>query len=303
MESPVLISDSLSCLTGAANLAYANRTALKGVGGFGRSEIRGAGYAPSAVYGFFYALLVMVAYWEAVRLAGSTIQSTNPVRCRPEFGRSDGSQFEYYRGAIMNTHTQVAPIALTISNISIRQDSEGRYCLNDLYKASGSNPKHKPSNWLRTQQTQDIITELEKDEAGIPASNVLTAHIRAVKKSEGRYGATYVTKELVYAYAMWISASFSLKVIRAYDALQSQAKEPPKPSIETFQVKILTIFTRGDEPSQHIVPYDSCVVSGSDLRQVVTFLNEFVPIELMPEILEAVSQRMARHFKSMAVKV
>jgi hypothetical protein len=98
---------------------------------------------------------------------------------------------------IMNT--------LTISNTPINQDAEGRYCLNDLHKASGNHQKHRPKYWLENQQTKDLISEIEK--GGIPPI-----------ESRQNTG-TYVVKELVYAYAMWISPAFSLKVIRAYDAM------------------------------------------------------------------------------------
>lgn len=112
---------------------------------------------------------------------------------------------------------------IIISNISIHQDAEGRYSLNDLHAASGKSDKDKPANWLRAEKTIELIEEIlnaqirafKNDDVlkvGIPTFN-------PVDSKKGRYGGTYVCKELVYSYAMWISAAFALKVIRAYDAL------------------------------------------------------------------------------------
>lgn len=105
-----------------------------------------------------------------------------------------------------STNTQVQTLA--IANITIKQDAEGRYCLNDLHKAAGGANKNKPSMWLGNAQVLELAAEVEK--AGIPAIT-----------SKQRVG-TYVCKELVYAYAMWISPSFHLEVIRAYDRLATQ---------------------------------------------------------------------------------
>lgn len=51
---------------------------------------------------------------------------------------------------------------IIISDISIRQDSEGRYSINDLHKASGSEQKDKPVHWLALQKTTDLIETIEK---------------------------------------------------------------------------------------------------------------------------------------------
>lgn len=99
--------------------------------------------------------------------------------------------------------------ALIIASTRIRQDAEGRYHLNDLHAAAGGVPHHRPSKWLATKQAQALVAEFE-----------LEARVRASNSVRGRgITATYVVKELVYAYAMWISPAFNLKVIRAYDAI------------------------------------------------------------------------------------
>lgn len=100
--------------------------------------------------------------------------------------------------------------ALTIFDVDVRRDADGRFCLNDLHRASGGEKKHGASYWLANQQTKDLIALLET--TGIPVVSV-----------EGRKGGTFVAKQLVYAYAMWVSPDFNLQVIDAYDALATGA--------------------------------------------------------------------------------
>lgn len=114
---------------------------------------------------------------------------------------------------------------MKIDNLKIRTDEEGRFCLNDLHKAAGNEKRHSPSYWLNNQQTKELIDELET--TGIP---VVTAG--------GRKGGTYVCKELVYAYAMWISAAFHLKVIRAYDALINNQVELAQQQVQRERARL-----------------------------------------------------------------
>jgi hypothetical protein len=102
---------------------------------------------------------------------------------------------------------------VSVANIQIGQ-FDNLYSLNDLHRAAGGLEKHKPANWLRNQQTADLIAELEK------------AQIRAIQKKQ-KLG-TFVCKELVVHYGMWISPTFSLKVIRAFLDTQEEASANPK---------------------------------------------------------------------------
>lgn len=99
---------------------------------------------------------------------------------------------------------------IQISNVTIRQTENQLYNLNDLHKASGGQDAQRPTFWLRNQQTQELIAEIEA-QGGI-----------AVTTSQGgKNRGTFVCKELVYAYATWISAKFFLLVIRTFDAVVS----------------------------------------------------------------------------------
>lgn len=101
--------------------------------------------------------------------------------------------------------------AISICNTSIRQFNS-LYSLNDLHQASGGQDKHSPRRWLQNQQTIDLANECEKD--GKPS----------ILKKQG-FG-TFVCKELVIHYAMWISPSFSLQVIRCFLDTVSGSLQP-----------------------------------------------------------------------------
>lgn len=130
---------------------------------------------------------------------------------------------------------------LVIGEFAIRQDDEGRYSLADLHKASGNLAKHKPSNFLRVEQTQELIKEIEQcSDISLCENNHFSNMRSAVKViNGGNNRGTYAVKEMVYAYAMWISAKFHLMVIRAYDAMVMQWKINNRKSISPEQQALL----------------------------------------------------------------
>ena len=109
--------------------------------------------------------------------------------------------------------------ALTVGNIAVRQHA-GLFCLNDLHRAAGSEKRHQPSDFIRIDQTQALIEELK-------AENLPTVETVIGK---GKAQGTYACRELVIAYAAWISAAFHLKVIRVFLAVTA-----PQPAPYTVQ--------------------------------------------------------------------
>lgn len=128
------------------------------------------------------------------------------------------------------------PMSLSIGSCTIRQDANSRFCLNDLHQAAGGEDRHQPAFWLRSDQTKALIEEIRKplivsdlQKSGTDRINDLEPVVisKGFKAKQG----TFVVRELVYGYAMWISPRFHLQVIRAFDALHRAPAAPlPLPS-------------------------------------------------------------------------
>ncbi|AXD42981.1 KilA-N domain-containing protein [Salmonella enterica] len=103
---------------------------------------------------------------------------------------------------------------MVIEGIEVRRDVQGRYCLNDLHRAAGGEDRHKPSNFMRMDSTRELCAEIDR------CSDVSIGCIETIRGGNGQ--GTYVSREVVFAYAMWISPAFHLKVIRTFDAVVNQ---------------------------------------------------------------------------------
>lgn len=119
---------------------------------------------------------------------------------------------------------------LMIADVQIRTDDAGRFSLNDLHKAAGAEERHQPAFFFRRPEANELVEEISNS---APAQNC-----EPVAAAAGRYGGSYAVKEIVYAYAMWISPKFHLEVIRTFDAVAvgklapaTRKARPPKPPV------------------------------------------------------------------------
>lgn len=137
---------------------------------------------------------------------------------------------------------------MVIDGIEVRRDAYGRYSLNDLHRAavaSGANARTKePGKFLSSQQITELVQELiDTQNLGVGSFNETTQNLgsKPVSKIEGRNGGTYVCKELVYAYAMWISPSFHLKVIRTFDMVTSTPEKLSGQAADKMQAGVILL--------------------------------------------------------------
>lgn len=98
--------------------------------------------------------------------------------------------------------SQTLPI---IAGVEIPVDSEGRYNLNALHKASGEGQHKAPAQWTRSKQAQEFVSAVEKQTMQICIVSV-----------EGRSGGTFAHELIAVEYAGWISPEFRIKVNQTF---------------------------------------------------------------------------------------
>ncbi|MBD1228647.1 phage antirepressor KilAC domain-containing protein [Xenorhabdus griffiniae] len=105
-----------------------------------------------------------------------------------------------------------------IAGVEITTDSEGRFNLNALHKASGLGEEKAPAKFFRNKTAKDLISELEKQTGQI-----------CLVSSEGKSGGTFAHELLAIEYAGWISPKFRLQVNQTFIDYRSGKLAPVDP--------------------------------------------------------------------------
>lgn len=148
----------------------------------------------------------------------------------------------------------ISSAALSLGDAAIRQ-LDGLYSLNDLHAAAGGAAKHRPGYFLTSGQAKALASEIAT--AGIPAVHTVNG---------GPERGTYACRELVIAYAAWISAAFHLKVIRVFLA---QAAQPPAEHPMAYKRMLVSFDHLGRPTTPQMLPDDARVLSVSGMAEAI----------------------------------
>lgn len=131
-----------------------------------------------------------------------------------------------------------------IAGVQIVTDSEGRFNLNALHKASGLGKAKQPANWLRLDSTKALIDEI-----------VNSSDLRSLptERKEGVQGGTFAHELLAVSYAGWISPAFHLKVNQVFiDYRQGKLKPATMDPTKLSRLDILSLAIEAEEENQKL---------------------------------------------------
>lgn len=156
---------------------------------------------------------------------------------------------------------------IVIDNTEIKQDSQGRYCLNDLHKASGGNPIHSPAQFFRNKSVSDFVQALTD-------MQICTSPVSAIRG--GTEQGTYVCEELVYKYASWINPEFDVKVHAIFKKVvkgELQFAQPQLPSYAEALRQLADKIEESEQKSIQIASMESYFRNGISPFEFVKGLN------------------------------
>jgi hypothetical protein len=172
-----------------------------------------------------------------------------------------------------------------IAGVEITLDSEGRYNLNALHKASGLGANKAPAQWLRTQQAQEFINE-------IITMQICTVPVNAI--NGGMSPGTFAHELVAIEYAGWISPSFRIKVNQTFidyhtgklQFISSSVALPYQPALEIQVLESVIRELRVSETSKIRMYIAFCKSNNINSDFLPEYVNEPLVRAITPLLKE-----------------
>lgn len=168
--------------------------------------------------------------------------------------------------------TSTVPV---IAGVEITTDTEGRFNLNSLHRASGAGKDKAPSEWLRRSSTKELVEQLtvnlrlgQNSTCGLSPNSGLGQEVLKVQKG-GVAPGTFAHELLAVEYAGWISPAFRLQVNQTFIDYRTgkltpvvdpmQALNDPatmRGLLLTYSEKVLTLENRVQEQAPIVEAFD-----------------------------------------------
>ncbi|MGJ8513146.1 hypothetical protein R84981_002761 [Carnimonas sp. R-84981] len=116
---------------------------------------------------------------------------------------------------ISNVQPSTLPV---IAGHEIAIDEHGRFNLNAIHKASGSENRKRPSMWLQNKQAKELVSELNSNSpnSGFKEYESRNSCFDVISTRRGGNGGTFAHELLAVSYAGWISPKFQLQVNQVF---------------------------------------------------------------------------------------
>jgi len=184
--------------------------------------------------------------------------------------------------------THVTTPALSIGSVTIRAH-DGLYSLNDLHQASGGEAKHQPALFMRLDTTQELIAVISN-----------STDVQSYVSRGGRYGGTYACRELVIAYAAWISAEFHLKVIRVFLDTVVPAQPAPEPHKALPPAVAQEIAAQASQSILDALARQNMLVDWAQVIDALTDRNTSITFHELTDLTHACLTRLQRNVNAEA---
>lgn len=110
-------------------------------------------------------------------------------------------------------------VRIDYGGVVVRQNDEGFYSLNDMWKADGSTPNRDPRQWIR-KEGSGFIADLGSN------LNVPVGHIIKAGRGKGLTSGTWAHWQIAVAYASYLSHPFHRYVNEAFREWLEEKQDP-----------------------------------------------------------------------------